>query len=236
MLDASPEKFWNPTGTFHADYVWGKSSLVLYYPELHDLIQIGREVGSVVGARDGTVVYWESVACPAMFPPPLPISDVARELRNRETGEYRLAFSPDERRKLLSDDRWQLTGESFAAPRPDGNSACTGLSRVVRFSLIGDRGLGTEVLTADGRECGGLRTSGDWYLRDIPLHAWMPWEGRCPSFSVSVMRLFNASVDAPNHRYTARPSLYREMIADGWIGEGVAFCVPDGQPAAFPHH
>ena len=44
-----------------------------------------------------------------------------------------------------------------------------------------------------------------------------------------VWRLYNdrfAQADS-NHRFVASPDTYRHMIANGWIGEGVAFCSPE---------
>jgi hypothetical protein len=43
-----------------------------------------------------------------------------------------------------------------------------------------------------------------------------------------VWRLYNdraAQLDS-NHRFVASGETYRAMIAEGWIGEGVAFCSP----------
>ncbi len=30
-----------------------------------------------------------------------------------------------------------------------------------------------------------------------------------------------------NHRYATDPAIYQQMIAQGWIGEGVALCLPN---------
>jgi len=52
--------------------------------------------------------------------------------------------------------------------------------------------------------------------------------GACPVGTDPVWRLFNnrvAELDS-NHRFVANQGTYRMMIADGWVGEGVAFCSP----------
>ena len=53
--------------------------------------------------------------------------------------------------------------------------------------------------------------------------------GTCDPKYQPVFRLFNNQVGtgkAANHRYTAHPSDVRELVARGWLNEGVAFCAP----------
>jgi len=56
----------------------------------------------------------------------------------------------------------------------------------------------------------------------------MPADGACPARTVTVYRLYNNRAQAmdSNHRYVVRPELYAQMMARGWIGEGVAMCLP----------
>ena len=53
--------------------------------------------------------------------------------------------------------------------------------------------------------------------------------GSCDSGLLPVYRLFRGAVrfpDDPNHRFTTSVSTYNALVAQGWDGEGVNFCVP----------
>lgn len=53
--------------------------------------------------------------------------------------------------------------------------------------------------------------------------------GSCPSGQRPVYRAFRGAIrfpDDPNHRFTTDPGVYSDLLALGWDGEGVVFCVP----------
>jgi hypothetical protein len=53
--------------------------------------------------------------------------------------------------------------------------------------------------------------------------------GSCAAGQTSVYRIFRGNArfpDDPNHRFTTHVTLYNELVAQGWDGEGVKFCVP----------
>lgn len=83
--------------------------------------------------------------------------------------------------------------------------------------------------TGDEEECTMLQEEDHgWEYEGIAFHALIPTGGACPAGTDPVWRLFNgrvAELDS-NHRFVASSETYRTMMADGWIGEGVAFCSP----------
>jgi serine protease len=71
-----------------------------------------------------------------------------------------------------------------------------------------------------------------WLVEGVAFAAEMPVNATCPSDApVPVYRLYNNRwmFNDSNHRYVTRPDLYQQMIAKGWIGEGVAMCVIPSQ-------
>jgi serine protease len=80
-----------------------------------------------------------------------------------------------------------------------------------------------------------LRTSGThniaWTYLGPSLGAFLPANGSCSEIQKSVFRLFNNRwmFNDSNHRYTTKPAIYEAMQQHGWVGEGVAFCLPNIQ-------
>jgi hypothetical protein len=144
-----------------------------------------------------------------------------------QMNHYRLAVGADEGAALAADG-WIPTGESFQGMRDGG---CYGASKVFRFSrsLAGRRG--SQFLTHDPAECGHVRKNDPaWRPEDIPFYARTPQGSECVDFyysKIPVYRAYNnrAMFNDMNHRYTTSAAAYAQMIAQGWIGEGVAFCV-----------
>lgn len=53
--------------------------------------------------------------------------------------------------------------------------------------------------------------------------------GSCSPSLVPVLRVFRGNArfpDDPNHRFTTSTAIYNSLVAQGWDGEGVKFCVP----------
>lgn len=70
-----------------------------------------------------------------------------------------------------------------------------------------------------------------WRAAGIPVlrpARQFPAAGACPPRTVTVLRLFNdrAAFGDSNHSYVGGSELYAQMMARGWIGEGVAMCLP----------
>lgn len=84
--------------------------------------------------------------------------------------------------------------------------------------------------TANEEECEMLKNDDSgWIYEGIAFQALVPAAGgACPPGTDPVWRLYNnrhAQQDS-NHRFVPSLGIYHAMVADGWIGEGVAFCSP----------
>lgn len=83
--------------------------------------------------------------------------------------------------------------------------------------------------TGDEEECALLQEEDHgWEYEGIAFQALVPTGGACPAGTTPVWRLYNdrfAQSDS-NHRFVASMGIYHAMMADGWLGEGVAFCSP----------
>lgn len=83
--------------------------------------------------------------------------------------------------------------------------------------------------TASEDECATLQEENTgWEYEGIAFRALVPVDGACQPGTTSVWRLFNNRAEEldSNHRFVTSMETYRVMIADGWVGEGVAFCSP----------
>lgn len=121
---------------------------------------------------------------------------------------------------------WQAADNGFNVWPAVGPAPSTALP-VCRFysSLVN-----SHFYTASESECLELQENPDsgWAYEGIAFQALVPTAGACPAGTTPVWRLFNNrqhELDS-NHRFVASPETYRIMIADGWAGEGVAFCSP----------
>jgi hypothetical protein len=84
------------------------------------------------------------------------------------------------------------------------------------------------VYTIDPVECGRLRQAGTkWIYEGVAFGAWTPSDGECPARKRPVWRLFNnrGSQDDAAYRHVTRPILVSQGLLQGWVLEGVAFCV-----------
>jgi serine protease len=84
--------------------------------------------------------------------------------------------------------------------------------------------------TASEAECEMLKNDDSgWVYEGIAFQALVPAAGgACPPGTDPVWRLYNnryAQQDS-NHRFITSLGIYHAMVAEGWIGEGVAFCSP----------
>lgn len=148
---------------------------------------------------------------------------------NHHTGHYFITASEAERDGIVqgnAGDGWMTSDEGFngwpaAGPAPDtAEPVCRFYSQVVNSHFY----------TASAVECEGLKQAGSgWTYEGIAFQALIPEGGSCPGGTVAVWRLYNnraAQLDS-NHRFVASSETYRSMMANGWIGEAVAFCSPN---------
>ena len=148
---------------------------------------------------------------------------------NDAIGHYFITAGTAERNSLLGGGGgggWAIVDEGFRAWPADG-PAPAAAKPVCRFysSLVN-----SHFYTAGANECELLKQSGSgWTYEGIAFRALVPTKGSCYPGTTPVWRLYNdrfAQADS-NHRFVVSADTYRHMIANGWVGEGVAFCSPE---------
>lgn len=159
------------------------------------------------------------------------------EYRYAPLDYYFITARSNEQALLDSTAGWSRTGERFNAY----DSAATGLSGLTRFYFEqvargASRGshfytlLASEVSAVQALNPGNVAAPGKPVNEGIDGYASAPGtDGSCPSGTAAVYRLFRGNArfpDDPNHRFTARRSLYDQFVAAGWDGEGVKLCAP----------
>ena len=145
--------------------------------------------------------------------------DEAIEFFHTTLGKYFLTADPAEQASVLSGGSgagWALTGESFKY---------NGGTRVCRFVSAVSGDSASHFYTIDPLECERVKSDAGWRFESYDFAAVPPDGGQCAAPTVPVFRTYNNSFPSQsNHRYVTDEATYRSMIADGWAGEGVAFC------------
>lgn len=133
---------------------------------------------------------------------------------------------------------WQRTGLSFTAGGPTllcrfyGNTNPNPATGAIY-------GPNSHFYTADPVECAGLKasytpTTKSWKFESYDFATTTPQFAAndattCPAGTLPVYRAYNngfaRGVDS-NHRFTTDVPVYQQMIASGWIGEGIVMCAP----------
>lgn len=128
---------------------------------------------------------------------------------------------------------WRRTGNTFRAG---------GTVPVCRFYGNGSINLSTDApygpnshfYTADAEECYLLNvifraSTRSWKFESYDFYTTRAINRFCPIELVPVYRAYNngfaLGIDS-NHRITSNPSAISEVVARGWIDEGVVFCAP----------
>jgi hypothetical protein len=138
---------------------------------------------------------------------------------------YFITASDNEADGLLAQNGWEIVDFGFNVWHAD-DPAPEAAVPVCRFysELVN-----SHFYTGSANECAMLQEEGSgWTYEGIAFQALLPVKGACPAGTTPVWRLYNdraAEFDS-NHRFVASGDTYRAMIAEGWIGEGVAFCSP----------
>ena len=124
---------------------------------------------------------------------------------------------------------WVRTGRTFGAWLPVDQVGATPVCRFV--------GPVEHFFTPQGFECDLLkRIEADtpagqpaWHYEGIAFSETASADGTCPPNLQPIYRAYNGPADrgeGPSHRYTTDLALYNELLAKGWLGEGVHFCAP----------
>ncbi len=160
---------------------------------------------------------------------PAPPAQAVYAFYNTTIKHYFITAGTAERDSLLSGGGgggWQIVDDGFKV-WPAAGPAPAAAKPVCRFY---SPSVNSHFYTAGSGECDLLKQPGSgWTYEGIAFRALVPTKGSCYPGTTPVWRLYNdrfAQADS-NHRFVASPDTYRHMIANGWIGEGVAFCSPD---------
>jgi alpha-tubulin suppressor-like RCC1 family protein len=127
---------------------------------------------------------------------------------------------------------WTRTGESFGS---GGDTA------VCRFYGSQSPGPNSHFYALDGTECQGLvdlqfspndprrSTVKSWNFESFDFVSARPADGQCPAGTLPVYRAYNngfaRGVDS-NHRISNNQAAIAQVMARGWINEGVVMCAP----------
>ena len=117
---------------------------------------------------------------------------------------------------------WARTGYAFAVSTSRGSDAFD----VCRFFGNPGEGPNSHFYTGYQAECAALKVNPLWIFESVGFRMALPAGHSCPSSNLPVYRLYNnpTTLAAVNHRFTTDGSIYAQLQAAGWIGEGVAFC------------
>ena len=148
---------------------------------------------------------------------------------NEGIKHYFITASTAEKNSLLGGGGgggWAIVDNGFNAWPADG-PAPAAAKPVCRFYSAA---VNSHFYTAGAGECEMLKQpSSGWTYEGITFRALVPTKGSCYPGTTPVWRLYNdrfAQSDS-NHRFVSSEDTYRHMIANGWVGEGVAFCSPE---------
>ena len=124
---------------------------------------------------------------------------------------------------------WSRTGETFRVIHHYGQAyPIEGrVQKVYRFWNSSATGKASHFFSIDQRECAVLRDHATWAwtFEGTPFWAFASGGGAC-SDGTPLYRVYNnGQGGAPAHRYTTRPAIVGQMVAKGWVSEGVVMCV-----------
>ncbi|MFO1310542.1 MAG: PQQ-dependent sugar dehydrogenase [Burkholderiales bacterium] len=190
------------------------------------LLDTGHQIATF-GEDSAGEVYWSDLRSGNIYRlAAQPAAPVAIEYFNGALAHYFVTAFPEEAAALDAGalgGAWRRTGFAFpvAAAGDPGSDVCR---------LFGTAGVGpnTHFYTGNAQECADLRANPRWTFEAIAFRMWLPVNDACPPGTRPVYRLYNnpATLAAVNHRFTTDGPTYEAMRAQGWIGEGVAFCAP----------
>jgi hypothetical protein len=124
---------------------------------------------------------------------------------------------------------WQRSGYTIKVwPQATSSSSPT-----CRFFSTSFSPKSSHFYTPFAAECGTVKQNNDWQFESVAFHLQLAdASGNCPSATTLLYRLYNNGMGgAPNHRYTTSQTIFKQMVAAGWVFEGdsvtKAFaCVP----------
>lgn len=164
-------------------------------------------------------VRLDPVAIPAESPSAVRVTAI--EYYHAGFDHYFLSIDPAE---IAALDRgafsgWVRTGESFELYR----EPVVGAAPMCRFFSASFAPKSSHFFTAALAECLDVLANPNWEFEGVRMFALAPdASGVCPTGTSPVYRLYNdGQGGAPAHRFTTRRSIQSELVARGWIREGV---------------
>jgi hypothetical protein len=169
-------------------------------------------------------------------PPPVVIAQVD-EFYHAGLRHYYITAEDAEKQALDTGVHpgWQRTGESFKAYAA-GSRAGGSINPVCRFysppilsvEEQDEAGADSHFFSADASECMAVFRKWWWFWgfpQDNVFQIDLPGKksGVCPAGTIPVYRLWNQRADS-NHRYTTSAAIRTEMLAAGYLDEGVRMC------------
>lgn len=224
------QRLWEPN-SYRVDHWFSMDDTVsVFYDAIQDTAQIGREIAAdpvlaALGSGAGFTHVWVDTAVSCFQPPPPAPLVTVTEYYNRTLGHYFMSSSAGENDYIDSGRAgagWERTGESFTTTV---SSACYNTHPVFRFYGAQPN---SHFFTVGTDECGFLRNHDPvWQYEGEAFGAYPAENGACVR-GRPVYRLYNDrwKFSDSNHRHVTRLDLYQQMQSRGWIGEGVAMCIP----------
>jgi len=160
------------------------------------------------------------------------VTDIVVEFYNTNLDHYFITADANEAAAIDNGSAgpgWSRTGNSF---RSSGNTS------VCRFYGSQSPGPNSHFYTADAGECAHIKqiqvstpaTEKRWNFESLDFVSVLPVGGTCSTGTQPVYRAYNngfaRGVDS-NHRITGSLAGIQEVVARGWIDEGVVMCAPN---------
>ncbi len=154
------------------------------------------------------------------------------EFYNTNLDNYFITADPSEAAAIDNGSAgpgWSRTGNSFKTG---------GTTPVCRFYGSLSPGPHSHFYTVDPGECANLKqiqastlaSQKRWNFENLDFFSTPAANGACPSWAVPVYRAYNngfvRGVDS-NHRITSSQTAIQQVLARGWINEGVVMCAPN---------
>ena len=171
--------------------------------------------------EDGTVEAREIETVSALPTAFTDAAPMAVEFFNASLGHFFLTASKTEIAALDAgafNGAWVRTG---AAIKVGGTTA------VCRFYGMPPKGPDSHFFTVNAAECQQVMSQYQaWTFENHAFAMTPPVDGACPAWLVPVHRFYNnpSTGASMNHRYAIDAAVMQQMLAEGWIDEGVVMC------------
>ena len=150
------------------------------------------------------------------------------EYYSRDAKRFFITGRPDEITQLdAMPTNFVRTGMTFAAETALVRSTDTTRAPICRFYAPPNAGGSNTHFYGRDADCTLLKRFSIFRYEGFDFRAGVPTNGTCPAaLPTPVFRLFNnaSATNNGNHRYVVSETRRSEMLAAGWVDEGVAFC------------